>query len=370
MHVQGLMPWRASQKSLKIIVDEDKQRAIPGYVSNESSCPFRADSTGKVVLKGLKTNVLINMCGPVGVYYINKLDIHYEYKEQFSTTLMWLYQLRARSLNDSGFYVSRTVQNVQLSDKVGKLNDNLENINAAIKNTRIEYSTKPEATSTIQKLKKDIMQQWIRELDINANTNGSKNALSQDLMNLITHNNKRLDAIYDEYTYGVENLVYLEYLMPSYFCTFNLHLLVHFVDTLAYCGPVYGTWMFTFERYINYIKGYIKSSKSMEETLARAVAFNEVLSISSDRIVNDKIQFDRLEPYMQNMPENRNILVKHKMKNMKLSVNENNGMFTLLQNFLIKEDGFISILHEEFKSSMPSIWNQRGMCTRYIYIFI
>lgn len=90
-------------------------------------------------------------------------------------------------------------------------------------------------------------------------------------------------AAYSMEQYGRECLYELEYLMPEYFCTLNLHLALHLVDHAAYTGPFYATWMFSFERYAKYLKGFVSGGRCLEETIARKIQMASALSIRNDK---------------------------------------------------------------------------------------
>ena len=42
------------------------------------------------------------------------------------------------------------------------------------------------------------------------------------------------------------------------------HLLIHLVEEVDICGPVYGRWMYLMERYMKVLKGYIRNKAKHE----------------------------------------------------------------------------------------------------------
>ena len=65
-----------------------------------------------------------------------------------------------------------------------------------------------------------------------------------------------LDALQSE---AVLILCKLEmFFLPSFF-DIMVHLIVHIVREIKYCGPVYLRWMYPVERYMKILKGYVKN---------------------------------------------------------------------------------------------------------------
>jgi hypothetical protein len=346
------MPWRASNQCLIQLAKEDSLRSTPGDTSSFIDRPFVYESMANTVkLRNLKTVDYIHLCGPAGIYYINRFDIHYEYKHIFNHLLSWLYTLRSKSLDDSGLLLSLSAARSSSSASTSSMS--ASNIRNSVSNF------------TVSQLRSELKQRSLL-------VTGSKVALIDRLVDYEVRNNKFIESIltsneanvynekqYDEYMYGLENLVILEYLMPEYWCTFNLHLLVHFVEMLAYTGPVYGTWMFSFERYAHYLKGYIKSYKSIEEVIARAISINEITCIhfqSGTALTNDTVQ-----SYLLNHENTARIIeMSEKKVTVTLQVNEQNGLWSLIQNFLVLEDPLIHILYEEYKAANPNTHKMTG----------
>ncbi len=148
---------------------------------------------------------------------------------------------------------------------------------------------------------------------------------------------------YDDRSYGIDNLVALEYLMPPNFCTINMHLLLHLPDSLNYTGPVYSTWMFAFERYANHLKSMVQSSPDVAETLARQVQLSEILYFRCLSTEADMNTFDR-EPYHSKRVVREPTGVIDKLK-----ANEILGEWQLISKWLWTNDALLRIIHEVFK---------------------
>lgn len=243
-------------------------RSVPGEIAGEVGCPFH-EQDKHIVLKAMKSIDWLHMCGSVGIYYLARFDIHYEYRKAFSQTLLWLESLRKKHANFDGL---------------------------------------------------------INE-----------------------------DAEYDERCYGFDVLATLEYLMPPYFCTINMHLLVHLVDMMAYTGPLYGTWMFSFERYANHLKGFVQSSPNIEETLARNVQLSEALYFrTTDTADPDMNTFDRA-------PYHLHKVVQEPSGNIEmLQVAEAMGEWQLISKWLWTNDPLLHIIHTVFKQEQPSGKDKQG----------
>jgi len=54
-------------------------------------------------------------------------------------------------------------------------------------------------------------------------------------------------------------LCQLEMFFPPSFLDIMVHLLVHVVREIKFCGPVYLRWMYPIERYMKILKGYVKN---------------------------------------------------------------------------------------------------------------
>jgi hypothetical protein len=77
---------------------------------------------------------------------------------------------------------------------------------------------------------------------------------------------------------GRQILAMLEYMMPVQFCTILVHLLQHVCQVLLFTGPCHGTWMMTYERYVQICKGRLHSPFSPEEGLMKATMTGEWLT--------------------------------------------------------------------------------------------
>ena len=56
-----------------------------------------------------------------------------------------------------------------------------------------------------------------------------------------------------------ETLCLLEKELPPSFFDIMVHLMIHSVEELFLCGPVYIRWMYPFERYYKTLKGFVRN---------------------------------------------------------------------------------------------------------------
>ena len=54
---------------------------------------------------------------------------------------------------------------------------------------------------------------------------------------------------------------------PSFFDPMT-HLLIHLVEELEICGPVHSRWMYTVERYMKFLKGFVRNMARPEGSMA------------------------------------------------------------------------------------------------------
>ncbi|CAL2229917.1 unnamed protein product [Prunus armeniaca] len=66
----------------------------------------------------------------------------------------------------------------------------------------------------------------------------------------------------------VVTLYLLEKYFPPLFFDIMVHLVVHLVREVRPCGPVYFRWMYTFERYMKVLKGYVQNLTRPEGCIA------------------------------------------------------------------------------------------------------
>jgi len=62
-------------------------------------------------------------------------------------------------------------------------------------------------------------------------------------------------------------LCQLEMFFPPSFFDVMVHLLVHLVREIKFCGPLYLRWMYPIERYMKILKGYMKNQYRPEASM-------------------------------------------------------------------------------------------------------
>ena len=72
-----------------------------------------------------------------------------------------------------------------------------------------------------------------------------------------------------------------KYLPPSIF-DIMLHLTVHLVREVRLCGPVYMRWMYPFERYMRFLKGYVQNRTSPEGCITECYIAKEAVEFCSE----------------------------------------------------------------------------------------
>ena len=71
---------------------------------------------------------------------------------------------------------------------------------------------------------------------------------------------------------------------PSFFDNMT-HLLVHLVEELFLCGPVHNRWMYPLERYMKYMKSYVRNKARPEGCMATGIAMETGLGLSTEYIL-------------------------------------------------------------------------------------
>ena len=66
------------------------------------------------------------------------------------------------------------------------------------------------------------------------------------------------------------------YFLPEFF-DIMVHLIVHLVREVRLCGPVYLRWMYPFERFLKYLKGYVQNKNRPEGCIAECYIVEEAL---------------------------------------------------------------------------------------------
>lgn len=102
---------------------------------------------------------------------------------------------------------------------------------------------------------------------------------------------------------GRKCMARLESMMPVHFCTLVFHLMSHTVSRIADTGPVHGTWMFVFERWIQIAKRVLKSRKSPVEGLMRGMMKEEWTAV--ERHTTEKDLADLLRPPLSHFTQGR-----------------------------------------------------------------
>jgi len=80
-------------------------------------------------------------------------------------------------------------------------------------------------------------------------------------------------------------LCLLEYEFPPSFFDSMTHLLVHLVEELQLCGPVHNRWMYPLERYMKYMKSYVRNKAQPEGCMATRIAMETGLDLSTAYIL-------------------------------------------------------------------------------------
>ena len=84
-------------------------------------------------------------------------------------------------------------------------------------------------------------------------------------------------------------LCQLEMYFPPSFFDIMIHLTVHLVREVRYCGPVYLRNEYPFERQMKSYKGYVKNYRRPEGCIAERVQYEEVLAFCGEFLENVKI---------------------------------------------------------------------------------
>ncbi|XP_021758669.1 uncharacterized protein LOC110723633 [Chenopodium quinoa] len=94
---------------------------------------------------------------------------------------------------------------------------------------------------------------------------------------------RELTALEDEI---VEILCQLEMFFPPSFFDIMIHLLIHLVREIRYCGPIHMRNQWCFERKMRTYKGYVKNAFHPEGCIAERLFYEEVLAYSNDYVLN------------------------------------------------------------------------------------
>ena len=69
----------------------------------------------------------------------------------------------------------------------------------------------------------------------------------------------------------------LEMYFPPAFFDIMVHLVIHLVREIKYCGPVYLRWMYPVERYMKILKGYMKNPRHPEASIVERYVAEECI---------------------------------------------------------------------------------------------
>ncbi|KAK9049104.1 hypothetical protein SSX86_031930 [Deinandra increscens subsp. villosa] len=83
-----------------------------------------------------------------------------------------------------------------------------------------------------------------------------------------------LDTWQDEI---VETLCELEMYFPPSFFDVMVHLVIHIVQEIKVCGPVFLRYMYPFERFMGFLKGYVRNRNRPEGSIVEGYASEEVI---------------------------------------------------------------------------------------------
>jgi len=74
----------------------------------------------------------------------------------------------------------------------------------------------------------------------------------------------------------------------SIFFEIMVHLLVHLVREIKFCGPAYLRWMYLIERYMKILKGYVKNQYRPEVSMIERYIAEESVEFCSDYMAKAK----------------------------------------------------------------------------------
>ncbi|KAL3618473.1 hypothetical protein CASFOL_037555 [Castilleja foliolosa] len=90
---------------------------------------------------------------------------------------------------------------------------------------------------------------------------------------------EELDKLQEEI---VVTLCQLEMYFPPSFFDIMVHLSIHLVREIRYCGPVYLRWMYPFERYMKVFKGYVKNRYRPEACIVERYIVEEAIEFCNE----------------------------------------------------------------------------------------
>ncbi|XP_004292076.1 PREDICTED: uncharacterized protein LOC101292088 [Fragaria vesca subsp. vesca] len=84
----------------------------------------------------------------------------------------------------------------------------------------------------------------------------------------------------------VDTVCLLEKFFPPSFFDVMIHLTLHLVREVEWCGPVFFRWMYPFERYMKVFKGYVKNRHFLEGCIAEKYIVEEAIEFLEDRVLS------------------------------------------------------------------------------------
>jgi len=94
---------------------------------------------------------------------------------------------------------------------------------------------------------------------------------------------------------------------PSFFDSMT-HLPVHLVEELHLCGPVHNRWMYPLERYMKYMKSYVRNKARPEGCMATGTAMEVGLGLSTEYILECESTRKRVWDAEEEVGENGEVL--------------------------------------------------------------
>ena len=85
----------------------------------------------------------------------------------------------------------------------------------------------------------------------------------------------------------VDTVCLLEKFFPPSFFDVMIHLTVHLVREVLYCGPVFFRWMYPFERYMKVFKGYVRNRQYPEGCIAESYIVEEAVEWCAERVLSE-----------------------------------------------------------------------------------
>ena len=84
----------------------------------------------------------------------------------------------------------------------------------------------------------------------------------------------------------VVTLCLLEKCFPPFFFDIMIHFIVHLVNEIRLCGPVYLRWMYPFERYMKTLKSFVWNHNYLEGCIAESYIAEEVIEFCVEYMSN------------------------------------------------------------------------------------